>query len=185
MTIRGLLTAAAVLCLTLGGAAGGFVVSEGPAPQISPRRQSLLRVYWHDIISGRRPTTLLIARAAGANASATFFGEAFVADNPLTEGPEMSSRLVGRAQGLYASASQSEVGLIMAMNFAFTEGRYNGSTVTILGRNTPFSKVRELPVIGGSGLFRFATGYCKLKTHRFDLTTGDAVVEYNIFLLHQ
>ncbi|CAA7396803.1 unnamed protein product [Spirodela intermedia] len=188
MTIRSLLTAAAVLCLTLaavGGAVGGFVVSEGPAPQIRPQRQSHLRVYFHDIVSGRSPTVVQIARAARTNASATFFGAAYVMDDPLTEGQEMSSRLVGRAQGLYVSASQRELGLIMAMNFVFTDGRYKGSTITLLGRNTPFSKVRELPVIAGSGLFRFATGYCRLTTHRLDLTTGDAVVEYNIFLLHQ
>ncbi|KAB1227900.1 Dirigent protein 19 [Morella rubra] len=80
-------------------------------------------------------------------------------DDPLTLGPKLSSKLIGRAQGFYALASQEEVGLLMAMNFAFTEGKYNGSTITVLGRNAVFTKVREMPVIGGSGLFRFATGY--------------------------
>ncbi|CAA6660457.1 unnamed protein product [Spirodela intermedia] len=162
MTIRSLLTAAAVLCLTLaavGGAVGGFVVSEGPAPQIRPQRQSHLRVYFHDIVSGRSPTVVQIARAARTNASATFFGAAYVMDDPLTEGQEMSSRLVGGHKGWQHHHPP--------------------------GEEHPFSKVRELPVIAGSGLFRFATGYCRLTTHRLDLTTGDAVVEYNIFLLHQ
>lgn len=96
----------------------------------------------------------------------------------------MSSKLVGRAQGFYAQAAQQEIGLLMAMNFAFIEGKYNGSTITVLGRNTVFSKVREMPVVGGSGLFRFARGYVQARTHWLNMTSGDAIVEYNIYVLH-
>ncbi|OWM69255.1 hypothetical protein CDL15_Pgr025442 [Punica granatum] len=46
----------------------------------------------------------------------------------------------------------------MAMNFAFVEGKYNGSSLTVLGRNPVFDAVREMPVVGGIGLFRFAHG---------------------------
>ncbi|KAF7825479.1 dirigent protein 22-like [Senna tora] len=105
-------------------------------------------------------------------------------DNPLTLGPKLSSKLVGRAQGFYASASQSEIGLLMAMNFAFIEGKYNGSTITVLGRNPVFNKVREMPVIGGSGLFRFARGYAEARTNWFSANTGDAIVEYNVYVMH-
>lgn len=40
----------------------------------------------------------------------------------------------------------------MAMNFAILEGKYNGSTITVFGRNSVFDKVREMPVIGGKVL---------------------------------
>lgn len=93
-------------------------------------------------------------------------------DNPLTLGPNLSSKLVGRAQGFYALPSQEEVGLLMSMNFAFTEGKYNGGTITVLGRNPIFNKVREMPVIEGSGLFRFARGYVHARTNTLNLTTG-------------
>lgn len=43
-------------------------------------------------------------------------------DDPLTEGPELSSKLLGRAQGFYGSASQKDAGPLMAMNFAFLQG---------------------------------------------------------------
>ena len=105
-------------------------------------------------------------------------------DDPLTVGPEPGSKQVGRAQGIYASASLSEAGLLMVLNYAFTEGKYNGSTISILGRNPVFSAVREMPVVGGSGLFRFARGYAQARTHFFDLKTGDAVVEYNVYVFH-
>lgn len=96
----------------------------------------------------------------------------------------MGSKLVGRAQGFYASACQSNVGLLMSMNFAIMEGKYNGSTFTVLGRNMVFSKVREMAVVGGSGLFRFARGYVEAKTHSLNLSTGDAVVQYDCYVMH-
>ncbi|KAK6933883.1 Dirigent protein [Dillenia turbinata] len=44
--------------------------------------------------------------------------------------------------------------LLMEMNFAFTEGKYNGSSISILGRNPVFNDVRATPTVGGIGLFR-------------------------------
>ncbi|KAG0495391.1 hypothetical protein HPP92_000082, partial [Vanilla planifolia] len=37
-------------------------------------------------------------------------------------------------------------GLLMIMNFFFSYGKYNGSTLAILGRNEIFSEVREMPI---------------------------------------
>ncbi len=85
---------------------------------------------------------------------------------------------------IYASASQTELGLLMVLNFAFMEGKYNGSSLSVLGRNVILSAVRELPIVGGSGLFRFARGYAHARTHTLDIETGDAVVEYNVYVFH-
>jgi hypothetical protein len=41
-----------------------------------------------------------------------------------------------------------------------------------------------MPVVGGSGLFRFARGYAQFSTHWIDLKTGDACVEYNVYVFH-
>ena len=149
---------------------------------LKKEKLSHFRLYWHDIVGGRNPTAVSVVPPSSN--SSTAFGMISVIDDPLTMGPQLSSKMVGRAQGFYASASQQEVGLLMAMNFAFMEGKYNGSTITVLGRNTVFSKMREMPVIGGSGLFRFARGYVQAKTHWLDLATGDAVVEYNCYVMH-
>ncbi|KAK3204949.1 hypothetical protein Dsin_018995 [Dipteronia sinensis] len=141
------------------------------------------QLYWHDIYSGTRPTAVPIV-SPPSNSSGTLFGGISMIDDPLTEGSELSSKLIGKAQGLYGSAAQEEAGLLMVMNFVFMEGKYNGSTITILGRNKVFSNVREMPVIGGSGLFRFARGYAQARTHKFDTKTGDATVQYNVYVLH-
>ncbi|XP_004243690.1 dirigent protein 22 [Solanum lycopersicum] len=145
---------------------------------------SHLHFYFHDIVSGKNPTAVRIAEAAVTNRSATGFGLTAMIDDPLTVGPESNSKIVGRAQGIYAQASINDVGLLMVLNFVFIEGKYNGSSLSILGRNSVASIVREMPIVGGSGLFRFARGYVQAKTHNFDLKTGDAVVEYNVYVFH-
>ncbi|KAK8506308.1 hypothetical protein V6N13_016475 [Hibiscus sabdariffa] len=160
-----------------------FVTSLDPKSlSLKEEKLSHFRLYWHDIMSGSNATSISVVRPA--NVSATGFGIINVIDDPLTLGPKLSSKLVGRAQGFYTLSSQEELGLLMSMNFAFTEGKYNGSTITVLGRNPITHKVREMPVTGGSGLFRFARGYVQARTYSLNMKTGDAIVEYNCYVLH-
>ncbi|KAK1411927.1 hypothetical protein QVD17_32787 [Tagetes erecta] len=143
-----------------------------------------LHFYFHDIINGDHPTAVLVAQAPTTKNSSTFFAGVAVMDDPLTVGPEPNSTIVGRAQGIYVSDSSSEVRLLMALTFVFVEGKYNGSTLSMLGSNAIFAPLREMPIVGGSGVFRFATGYALAKTHTFNLTSLDAIVEYNVNVLH-
>jgi hypothetical protein len=41
-----------------------------------------------------------------------------------------------------------------------------------------------MPVVGGSGLFRFARGYAQANTYKYDVKSGDAIVEYNVYVFH-
>ncbi|XVE93809.1 hypothetical protein REPUB_Repub01dG0227100 [Reevesia pubescens] len=142
-----------------------------------------LQFYFHDIISGKNPSAIRVAQASDTEKSPTLFGALLMADDPLTESPDPNSKLLGRAHGLYGSAGQTELGLIMAMSFCFTDGIYNGSSISILGKNSALSPVREMPIVGGTGLFRLARGYALAKTHWFD-TTGNAIVGYNVTIIH-
>ncbi|XP_057983197.1 dirigent protein 22-like [Malania oleifera] len=157
-----------------------------PRHHLHVRREKLshFHFYFHDIVSGNHPTVVRVVAAPATNGSATGFGMVTMMDDPLTAGPERGSRLVGRAQGMYASAAQAEVGLLMVVNYVFEEGKYKGSSVSVVGRNAVFSEVREMPIVGGSGLFRFARGYVQAKTHSFDVASGDAVVEYDAYVYH-
>jgi hypothetical protein len=165
--------------------AGGFSRTLSPS-KLGLKREKLshLHFYFHDIVSGPNQTAVRVAEAPMTNTSLTGFGAVVMIDDPLTARPELTSKHVGRAQGIYASASQTEVGFLMVLNFAFMEGKYNGSSLSVLGRNTVLSAVRELPIVGGSGLFRFARGYAHARTHTFDIGSGDAVVEYNVYVFH-
>ncbi|KAK9129012.1 hypothetical protein Syun_017809 [Stephania yunnanensis] len=149
---------------------------------LNQEKLSHFHFYWHDKLGGRDPTAVQVATSTINVSPATRFGDVYVVDDPLTEGPTAESKMVGRAQGLYTYSSKEEVGVLMAMNFVFMVGEYSGSTITILGRNIVMSKEREMAVVGGSGLFRFARGYAKLKTYSLSVTT--AIVEYDVFLMH-
>ncbi|XP_037471303.1 dirigent protein 22-like [Triticum dicoccoides] len=151
----------------------------------SSEKEMHLKVYWHDVVSGPDPSSVPVARAATTNTSKTAFGVVMVMDNSLTEGPSMnSSRLTGRAQGTYIAAGKDQLALLMLMSFVFTAGKYNSSSVAIMGRNAVFTEVREMAVVGGTGVFRWARGYAQVRTHTLDLKTGDATVEYNVFIMH-
>uniref|UniRef100_A0A803MYF1 Dirigent protein n=2 Tax=Chenopodium quinoa TaxID=63459 RepID=A0A803MYF1_CHEQI len=140
-----------------------------------------LHFFFQDIESGKRPTAVQIAspnRRYGTN-----FGNVFMADDPLTVRADRRSEIIGRAQGVYGFASQENVALLMAINYVFTKGKYNGSSISIIGRNPPMQKVREMPIVGGTGLFRFARGYALAHTV-WSNTQGDAIVEYHVYVYH-
>ncbi|XVE96159.1 hypothetical protein REPUB_Repub02eG0197500 [Reevesia pubescens] len=144
---------------------------------------SHLHFYYHDIVAAKNPTAIHVAQAPTTNASSPF-GAVVMMDDPLTINPDINSKLVGKAQGIYAIASQSEASLLMVYNFAFMEGKYNGSNLSVFGRNSVFSSLRELSIVCGSGVFRFARGYAEARTHTYDFKTGNAVVEYNVYVFH-
>ncbi|XP_026412334.1 dirigent protein 22-like [Papaver somniferum] len=156
-------------------------------PKLGLKKQKLshFHMYWHDVVAGSRPTAVVVAKAPTTSKSNNYFGGVVMIDDALTEGPELSSRLIGRAQGFYASAGIHEAATLVNMNLAFIVGKYNGSTLSIMGRDKTLSPgVREMPIIGGSGLFRFARGYVQLRTHHMNSTSGDTTIEYNIYVFH-
>ncbi|KAL2320890.1 hypothetical protein Fmac_029859 [Flemingia macrophylla] len=143
-----------------------------------------IRVYLHDILSGTNPSAVRIAQAESTSTSPSFFGQLVMVDDPLTDGPEPESQEVGRAQGVYGFADQGEIGLSVFFNFVFSQGEFNGSTLSVMGRNVVQAEVREMSIVGGSGAFRFARGYAQASSHTVDTSTGDAIVEYNLYVLY-
>jgi hypothetical protein len=145
-----------------------------------------LRFYLHDTLSGKDPTAVLVAHSANATSrpgDPTPFGSVYATDDVLTEGPERASRVVGSAQGLYVSSGKDgRLSLVMGMDFEFSD--YNGSSFVVFSRNPVTNDHRELAVVGGRGKFRMARGFAVLRTHYLDTGNGDAIIEYNVTLLH-
>ncbi|KAE8663534.1 Dirigent protein 23 [Hibiscus syriacus] len=142
-----------------------------------------LQFYFHDTISSENPSAIKVAQAAGTEKSPTHFGALLMADDPLTKTSDPNSKLLGRAQGVYGSAGKDELALVMAISFCFTDGMYNGSSISILGKNSAMSPVREMQVVCGTGLFWLARGYALAKTHWFN-ELGDAIVDHNVTVVH-
>ena len=81
-------------------------------------------------------------------------------------------------------AYQQELSLVMAMNFVSTTGKFNGSSLTILGKNAALQPLREMPIIGGTSAFRLAPGFVTGKTYFLNFTSGDAIVKYHVVAIH-
>ncbi|MED6212288.1 hypothetical protein PIB30_081851, partial [Stylosanthes scabra] len=141
-----------------------------------------LHFYLFDILSGKNPTAVEISRpnkTVGAKL-ATPFGHVYAIDDPLREGPLENSTVIGNARGLYLSSSQGEdLTLLMAVDFGFTTGEFNGSSISVLSRNPVTETRRELALVGGRGKFQLARGFAKLRTHYLNTENGDAIIEYN------
>ncbi|KAL4194686.1 hypothetical protein AMTRI_Chr05g69770 [Amborella trichopoda] len=103
-----------------------------PENGFGKEKVSHLHFFFHDTLSGPNPTAIRVAKEASTKASMTGFGAIVMIDDPLTEGPMLSSKLLGRAQGFYASA---EFGYLMTFNYVFVERKCKGSALSILGRN--------------------------------------------------
>ncbi|RYR72346.1 hypothetical protein Ahy_A02g006554 [Arachis hypogaea] len=146
---------------------------------------SHFRFYWQEKFSEPNATSIEIVSPVPKYNTTAKFGSIRAIDIALTIGPNVSSKVVGRAQGVYVSASETEIDLLMIENIVFYEGRYHGSSITAMGRNPIFSKVvRELDVVGGSGHFRFAKGYAELRTISSDPKTLDTAVQYDVYVYH-
>lgn len=143
-----------------------------------------IQFYFHDYVTGPNPTVQRIAQAKTTDTSPSTFGALVMIDDPLTEGPDNSSKVVGQAQGMYGFADQQQYALLMTMNFVFSEGDYDGSTLSVIGRNPVMEQVRELAIVGGSGVFRFASGYAQAKTITMMDPNGATIVEYNVYVSH-
>lgn len=163
------------------------VVLVASTPEAKRPKVTHIEFYMHDIVGGPNPTAVRVAGRASNFSSSdpieSMFGSIFVMDNPLTATPDLNSTLMGQAQGIYAMSSQhDEFSLLMTLTYNFISDVYNGSSFSIVGRNPVMREVREMPIVGGTGVFRLARGYCLAKT--FSMNQMDAVIGYNATLIH-
>lgn len=143
-----------------------------------------LGFYFQDVLIGGNATVWKVAECGITSTSATTFGQINMVDDLLTAGPEHDSEVVGRGQGTVGFADLHDTAIQMGMNIVFTEGKYKGSTISILGRNPIFDKDRELAIVGGTGVFRMARGIAISNTHSFDVETNYGVLKYDLYITH-
>ncbi|KAL6517406.1 hypothetical protein OROMI_033107 [Orobanche minor] len=174
-----------LFCTAIMAQANGFA-NDDWFQNILNRKEKVtqLQVYVQDILSGPVRTTIPVASANSTSASPTLFGLAAVLDDPVRMVPNTNAEIVGRAQGFFAYASLEEISIHMTFDLIFTGGAHNGSTLNLLGSNQYLRPYRQLSVVGGSGDFPLARGSVGVRTVSINSTTGDALFEYNISVLH-
>ncbi|XP_057811343.1 dirigent protein 22-like [Salvia miltiorrhiza] len=151
---------------------------------VSQRKEKFvkLRLYIQDALGGPNATIWEVARAEVTAASPTSFGQVRVFDDLVTAEPDRNSAKLGRAQGLITSAGFHESAFAMNLNLVFMAGPYNGSTLSIAGRNPIHRLNRELPVVGGTGVFRMARGFSISNTYSYDPLQNYGVLEYVLYV---
>lgn len=110
------------------------------------------------------------------------FGTIRVNDNFLVDKQGVGATTIGRGQGFSVVSSLDGTTFTTTQTFIFTAGTYNGSTLTVVGRSSSaINSVSEIPVVGGTGQFRLASGYAlnKVLFSNSNLT----VVQVDLFVL--
>ncbi|EEF34117.1 conserved hypothetical protein [Ricinus communis] len=134
-------------------------------------------------VSGPNATAIPVAKSNITDKSPTLFGIVVMIDDPLTEGPEPTSKEVGRAQGFYGSAGQDHTGASHGYELSFHYWKVQWQHSCHFGSKSS-THLREIPIVVGTGVFRLARGFAILKTYIFNATSGDAIVEYNVAVVH-
>ncbi|KAH6777020.1 hypothetical protein C2S52_007552 [Perilla frutescens var. hirtella] len=138
-----------------------------------------IHFYVHDVRSGPNATTYEVATSSITSNSSTSFGQIKVYDDRATAEPDINSEEVARAQGLATSADLQNRAVAMNLNFVLTSGEFNGSTISVVGRNQVGNPSREMTVVGGTVPFRSARGYVVTSTY-FD-SADYSILEYTIY----
>ncbi|KAK9064690.1 hypothetical protein SSX86_016072 [Deinandra increscens subsp. villosa] len=147
-----------------------------------------LHFFLHDTLSGDNPSAVLVAKpnrtAVQENSNILPFGALFAFDDPLTEGPDPNSKVIGNARGLYASISRGpDLTLLFNGDLEFTSGEFNGSSIVVVCRD-PLVLVKEMAVVGGRGKFKLAKGFVLNNAVYFNTTNGDAILEWHVTVFH-
>ncbi|XP_055815228.1 pterocarpan synthase 1-like [Solanum dulcamara] len=148
------------------------------------QKQTKLVFYVHDYLSGHDTSAITVAGKDGPQTSVLSFGTMVAVDDPVTEGPDPMSKLIGRAQGMYINSQLDGKGLHLMFSVIFTDGEYKGSTLEIQGADLFAMKEREFSIVSGTGYFRFVRGYGIMTTQFIDIPNLRAILKLDVTVNH-
>ncbi|XP_020209642.1 dirigent protein 25 [Cajanus cajan] len=119
----------------------------------------------NNLVSGGSgfPVTNTNQLPEGMTLQKVMFGTMSVFDDELTEGEEMGSGLVGKAQGFYIASAVDGTSQLMAFTAKFQDNAYADSLCFFGVHRTQVSQ-SQLAIIGGTGRYLNAQGYAIIKT---------------------
>ncbi|CAM8978458.1 unnamed protein product [Rhodiola kirilowii] len=124
--------------------------------------------------------------AAGSTLQKLMFGTMTVIDDELTEGHELGSGLVGRAQGFYVASSVDGTSNTMAFTALFQGGGYIDS-LSFFGIHRSAVAENQLAVMGGTGKYVNAQGFATVKTYPASASTQntdglETLLQFTVYL---
>ncbi|OVA18258.1 Plant disease resistance response protein [Macleaya cordata] len=114
------------------------------------------------------------------------FGTMTVIDDELTEGHELGSGLVGKAQGFYVVSSEDGSSQTMAFTAMFNSGNYI-DTLSFFGVHRTAVSESQLAIMGGTGKYVNAKGFATIKTipsaNQHSTTDGaETLLQFTVYL---
>ncbi|XP_059311432.1 dirigent protein 10-like isoform X2 [Lycium ferocissimum] len=109
------------------------------------------------------PALNMAQLGSGVTFQKLMFGTMTVFDDELTEGPQLNSGLVGKAQGFYISSSEDGTSQTMAFTVMFHSGSYSDS-LSFFGVHRIKVSESHLAIMGGTGKYVNAKGLATVKT---------------------
>jgi hypothetical protein len=137
--------------------------------------------FLHDNLLTADPSADPVTGPAATSPVGSFFGVLVDFDDSITVSPDPASTEIGRGRGLYLFDANDNKGpgieFVWAGVFSKLPNGYpaitNGSTLNFAGFDRTTDPKREIAIIGGTGTFRYATGYAVITTYSL---VGDAAV---------
>ncbi|KAM7254628.1 hypothetical protein ACFE04_004008 [Oxalis oulophora] len=145
----------------------------------------------NNIVSGGNNNQAFVTAGqlpGGASLQQLMFGSITVIDDELTEGNELGSAILGRAQGLYLASSMDGTSQTIALTVLLHGGEHEAvdDTISFFGVHRTASPESQVAVIGGTGKYENARGYATLETLPMEdqhITDGvDTILHFSVYL---
>ncbi|KAJ8759899.1 hypothetical protein K2173_010000 [Erythroxylum novogranatense] len=145
----------------------------------------------NNVVNGNnRPFVTAGQLPAGSALQKLMFGSITVIDDELTEGHELGSAVIGKAQGFYLASSMDGTSHTMALTLLLHDGGDHhdsvGDTISFFGVHRTASPESQVAVIGGTGKYENASGYASIESIQQEdqhITDGvDTIVHVSVYL---
>jgi hypothetical protein len=145
--------------------------TESGIPTFGPKAYKFT-FFLHDNLLTANPSAVPETAPAVTSPAGSFFGVLVAFDDSITVSPDPASTEIGRGRGLYLFDANDNKGpgieFVWAGVFSKLPNGYpvtNGSTLEFAGFDRTTDPVREIAIVGGTGQFRYATGYAVITTY--------------------
>ncbi|KAI9196599.1 hypothetical protein LWI28_025297 [Acer negundo] len=125
--------------------------------------------------------------SSGSVLQKLMFGTLTVIDDELTEGHELGSGLVGKAQGFYVASSEDGTSQTMAFTAMFVSGGYADS-ISFFGVHRTAVSESQFAIMGGTGKYLNAKGFATVKTfpanNQHETDGAETLLQFTAYLTY-
>ncbi|XP_055802058.1 dirigent protein 24-like [Solanum dulcamara] len=124
---------------------------------------------------------------SGLTLQQLMFGSITVVDNEITQGHELGSSILGKAQGFYLTSSSDGTSHTLALTTLF-HGEHEhevDDTISFFGIHRTATPISHIAIIGGTGKYENSKGYATIETMPYvDQHTTDGVETITHFTVY-